>query len=82
MKTLMVGLVLFSIPGFRATPSPRKVTEPVAAQSRHGGRWYLAENGHAVYCRGPVITVVMGDGSLRKIATYCQGVHPLVPLKD
>lgn len=82
MMTLVVGLVLFSIPGFRMTPSPRRPAEPVVAQVRHGGQWYLAETGHAVYCRGPVITVAMGDGSLRKVATYCQGIHPLVPLKD
>ncbi|HVO63397.1 MAG TPA: hypothetical protein VMT53_20890 [Terriglobales bacterium] len=86
MKTLVVGLVLFSIPGFRVTPSPQQhLTRPAAAaaaQVRHGGKWYLAESGHAVYCRGPVITVAMEDGTLRKVATYCQGIHPLVPLKE
>ncbi len=82
MNSLMVGLVLFSVPAFHATPSPRRPVEHVAAQVRHGGRWYLAESGHAVYCRGPVLTVAMGDGSLRKVATYCEGIHPLVPLKD
>jgi hypothetical protein len=82
MKTLVVGMLLFSIPGFRTTPSPKKPAEAAVAQVRHGGQWYLAESGHAVYCRGPVITVAMEDGSLRKVATYCQGVHPLVPLKE
>ncbi len=82
MKTLVVGLVLFSIPGFRIAPSPRKPATPVVAQARHGGRWYLAETGHAVYCRGPVITIAMGDGTLRRVATYCQGDRPLVPVKD
>lgn len=82
MKTLVVGLVLFSIPGFKAAPSPHRPTEAAVAQVRHGGKWYLAETGHAVYCRGPVITVAMEDGTLRKVATYCQGIHPLVPLKE
>lgn len=82
MNTLVVGLLLFSIPGFRVTPSPRRPAEAAVVQVRHGGRWYLAESGHAVYCRGPVITVAMGDGSLRKVATFCQGIHPLVPLKE
>ena len=82
MKTLVVGLVLFSIPGFKVAPSPHRPIEAAVAQVRHGGKWYLAETGHAVYCRGPVITVAMEDGSLRKVATYCQGVHPLVPLKE
>ena len=82
MKTLLAGLVLFSIPGFRVTPSPIRPVQPAVAQVRHGGRWYLTENGHAVYCRGPVITIAMEDGSLRKVATYCHGIHPLVPLKE
>ena len=82
MKTLVVGLVLFSIPAFKAAPSPQHPTESAVPQVRHGGKWYLAENGHAVYCRGPVITVSMENGTLRKVATYCQGIHPLVPLKD
>jgi hypothetical protein len=82
MKTLVVGLVLFSIPGFKVAPSPQHPTEVAVAKVRHGGKWYLAESGHAVYCRGPVITVSMEDGTLRKVATYCQGIHPLVPLKE
>ncbi|MBV8478585.1 MAG: hypothetical protein JO249_24520 [Acidobacteria bacterium] len=82
MKTLIVGLMLFSIPGFRMAPPRHLVGTAAVAQVRRGGRWYLAESGHAVYCRGPVITVAMGDGSMRKVATYCQGSHPLVPLKE
>jgi hypothetical protein len=82
MKTLVVGLVLFSIPGFRVTPSPNKPVDPVVARAHQSGRWYLAENGHAVYCSGPVITVKMDDGALRKVATYCRGNKPLVPLKE
>jgi len=82
MKTLVVGLLLFSVPGLRVTPSPRKPADSLMSQTHRGGRWYLAANGHAVYCRGPVITVNMVDGGPRKVATYCQGTKPLVPLKD
>jgi hypothetical protein len=84
MKTLVVGLLLFSFPGLRVTPSPteRKPADTMMAKAHRGGRWYLAENGHAVYCFGPVITVNMDDGNLRKVATYCKGEKPLVPLKD
>ncbi len=82
MKTLLAGLILFSIPAFRPAPSPKKpVDTTVVAKTHRGGRWYLAANGHAVYCRGPVITINMADG-LRKVATYCQGEKPLVPLKE
>lgn len=85
MKTLVVGLLLLSLPGFRVTPSPsapRKVVDNLLSKSHRGGRWYLADTGHAVYCFGPVITINMVDGSLRKVATYCKGDKPLVPLKD
>jgi hypothetical protein len=84
MKTLVVGVLLLSIPGFRAasTPSPSKPLDPVLVRTHRGGRWYLAANGHAVYCRGPVVTINLMDGGLRKVATYCQGDKPLVPLKD
>jgi hypothetical protein len=82
MKTLLVGLLLYSIPGFRVAPSPKKPVDPVVARSHQPGKWYLAENGHAVFCSGPVITVNMGDGELRKVATYCRGAKPLVPLKE
>ena len=82
MKTLVVGLLLFSLPGFRVAPSPRKPVDTYATKMHRGGRWYLAESGHAVYCVGPVITINMIDGSLRKVATYCRGDKPLVPLKD
>jgi len=84
MKTLVVGVLLFSIPGFRVAPapSPTKPVDSVLAKTHRGGRWYLAANGHAVYCRGPVVTINMVGGGLRKVATYCQGEKPLVPLKD
>ena len=64
MKTLIFGLILFSIPSFRPTPSPKNpVDTTVVARTHRGGRWYLAASGHAVYCRGPVITVNMLDGT-------------------
>jgi hypothetical protein len=81
MKTLVVGLLL-SLPATHiAQPIPHPA-DPVVAKARRGGKWYLAENGHAVYCVGPVITVNTLDGGLRKVATYCKGDKPLVPLKD
>lgn len=84
MKTLVVGVLLLSLPGFRvaSTPSPNRPVDPVLTRTHRGGRWYLAANGHAVYCRGPVVTINLMDGGLRKVATYCQGDKPLVPLKD
>jgi hypothetical protein len=84
MKTLAVGLLLFSIPGLRpsAHVAPRELAGTTLSKTHRGGRWYLAANGHAVYCLGPVLTVNTVDGELHKVATYCKGDKPLVPLKD
>ena len=84
MKTLVVGLLLFSIPGLRPSlkPAPREPADTILSKTHRGGRWYMAESGHAVYCVGPVLTVTTLDGGLHKVATYCKGDKPLVPLKD
>jgi hypothetical protein len=84
MKTLAVGLLLFSISSLRPSAHlvPREPAGTLLSKSHRGGRWYLAENGHAVYCVGPVLTVNTVDGGLHKVATYCKGEKPLVPLKD
>jgi hypothetical protein len=84
MKTLVVGLLLFSIPGLRPTPNPapRKPVDAMLAKTHRGGRWYMAESGHAVYCVGPVLTINTIDGGLHKVATYCKGEKPLVLLKE
>jgi hypothetical protein len=83
MKTLAFAMLLFSLPVTRFTPpearSPKSHSMPQAA--RHG-RWYFAQNGHAVYCMGPVVTVAGPGGGLSKVATYCRGDQPVVPLKD
>jgi hypothetical protein len=42
----------------------------------------MAANGHAVYCYGPVMTMPQAAGSLLRVATFCRGDLPMVPLKD
>jgi len=54
--------------------------QPVTA--RQGGKWYLAETGHAVYCYGPVVLVRQPEGGLARVATLCRGDKTVVPLKD
>ena len=49
---------------------------------RQSGKWYLAENGHAVYCYGPVMLVRQPEGGLSRVATFCRGDRTVVPLKD
>jgi hypothetical protein len=81
MKVLALALAL-SLPLPKLTP-PAKLS-PAASQEtpkRKGGRWYFAANGHAVYCYGPVVTLAQPDGPM-KVATFCRGDQPMVPLKD
>jgi len=81
MKVALAVVLLFSLPGLKLPP--RTPVDPAVTHSaRKGGRWYLAENGHAVYCRGPVRLMPQPEGGLQRVATFCQGDRPMVPLKD
>ncbi len=82
MKVLALAL-LFSLPVPKLAPPSRPLVES-AMKSAHkkGGRWYFAANGHAVYCYGPVMYVTEAQGSLQRVATFCQNDQPMVPLKD
>ena len=64
--------------GLRSIPVETAKTRP----ARKGGIWYFADNGHAVYCYGPVTYVKDVQGGLTRVATFCQGEKPIVPLKD
>lgn len=83
MKTLAFAVLLFSLPVQRMTPAGPVIAheKPAPKIDRHG-RWYMADTGHAVYCIGPVVTVPDHDGSLLRVATFCQGRDPVVPLHD
>ena len=82
MKTLALALVL-SLPVPRLAPpvqsSPTPSQQPA---KRKGGQWYFAATGHAVYCYGPVMTLLEAQGRLLKVATFCRGDRTMVPLKD
>lgn len=84
MKVLATLVLALSLPGshFAASPqtAPAPKVEPQPANK--GGQWYMAENGHAVYCRGPVMIMPQPNGGLRRVATFCQGEKAIVPLKD
>jgi hypothetical protein len=83
MKFLAVVVLFLSLPTFRVAPTPRTpVDRPTAQHHRKGGSWYFAENGHAVYCRGPVMMVAQPTGGLQRVATFCQGDKTMVPLKE
>jgi hypothetical protein len=84
MKVLATLVLALSLPGLHFAASPQAAVIPKAAPQRanNGGQWYMAENGHAVYCRGPVMILTQPNGGLRRVATFCQGEKALVPLKD
>jgi hypothetical protein len=42
----------------------------------------MAENGHAVFCYGPVMLVKRPNGEFQYVATFCRGDQAMVPLKD
>jgi hypothetical protein len=83
MKALATLLLSLSLPGSRLAPPPRFLADHTITQhARKGGRWFFAENGHAVYCYGPVRVVQQPQGGLQRVATFCQGNQIMVPLKD
>jgi hypothetical protein len=83
MKTLAFAALLFSLPVEPVIPpGPQLAHEKPAPKIDRHGRWYMADSGHAVYCIGPVVTVPAGDGGLLRVATFCQGRDPVVPLHD
>jgi hypothetical protein len=82
MKALTLALVL-SLPVPRlAPPAKLSVTPAKQPESRKGGRWHMAANGHAVFCYGPVMTMPQAQGGLLRVATFCRGDMTMVPLKD
>jgi hypothetical protein len=79
--TLLLSIALqasYRIPAPTPSPQPAAATRP----ARKGGRWYLAESGHAVYCLGPVRLLPQPEGGLQRVATFCEGDKNMVPLKD
>jgi hypothetical protein len=82
MKALTLALLL-SLPSLQTGPAKplRYPSSPMTKRS-NGGRWYLAANGHAVYCYGPVMILPSANGELQRVATLCRDGSAVVPLKD
>lgn len=82
MKALTLALIL-SLPVPRLALVPKPSIAPAAEPAKpKGGRWYFAANGHAVYCYGPVMTMVQPPAGLQKVATFCRGDQTMVKLKE
>jgi hypothetical protein len=83
MKALAALLLSLSLPNSHSLPLLRKPVQHTAASpARKGGRWYFADNGHAVYCYGPVRLLPQPEGGFLRVATFCQGENLIVPLRD
>jgi hypothetical protein len=63
---------------------PKASVRITPVEPKKAGRWHMAENGHAVYCYGPVVTMnVFPEGSEpKRYATECRGASRMVPLHD
>jgi hypothetical protein len=83
MKVLATLFLALSLPGskFAAPPTPA-LDHPLASHARERGTWYMAENGHAVFCYGPVMLMKQANGGFQHVATLCRGGQAMVPLKD
>jgi len=83
MKILATLLLALSLPGSKfASPLQGSLDHRAAHHGREGGRWYMAESGHAVFCYGPVMLLKQPNGGLQHVATFCRGDQTIVPLKD
>jgi len=82
MKVLTLALLLGLPVGTLTHPKPLRQPSTQLSKHSHGGRWYFAASGHAVYCYGPVMTVPRPNGELQRVATFCRDGSSVVPLKD
>jgi len=84
MKTLILALVVASLPNPKLSVPPLSppASQQRVARARVHGRWYMAQDGHAIYCYGPVVTMDDPSSGPKRFATYCRGESPLVELKD
>jgi hypothetical protein len=83
MKTLILAFLVASLPYAKPTPRPLAAqVQQRTAKARIHGRWYMARDGHAIYCYGPVVTMDDLTAGPKHFATYCRGESPMVELRD
>lgn len=61
---------------------PKEKLRVVNPEPLKHGRWHMAEDGHAVFCYGPVVTINSLFGDPKRVATECRGRSANVPLHD
>ena len=68
--------------GKEITKEYKLPTKIVEIESTGHGRWFMAEDGHAVYCYGPIVRIGGFLGNLEYYATNCIGKNKTVKLHD
>jgi hypothetical protein len=81
---LLASLPVFQvqIPAVTKPGAEPRFSDHAKTRKHKGGQWYFARSGHAVYCYGPVMTLINIQGTMEHVATFCRGDQLLVPLKD
>ncbi len=74
-------LALASVPAPRYVSPTREIHGSVPTH-RNGGRWYMAEDGHAVFCYGGEKMIPDGNSGLERVALFCRDGRVIVKLKD
>lgn len=83
MKAVVSVVMLLSLSHPQLRLPARQPVDPTPVRQAHkGGQWYFAESGHAVYCLGPVRILPEATGGIQRVATFCEGDKPIVPLRD
>ena len=84
-RLALLMVVLGATAWAKSTPPPRSPKEQprlINPEPLKRGRWHMAEDGHAVYCYGPVVTINTLFGDPKRVATECRGRSANVPLHD
>jgi len=79
LLVLLMGFAKADVPPKRL---PQKELVTTIQKNHSGGKWYMADDGHAIYCYGPQRLIPGPDGNLMKIATFCRGDRAIVKLRD
>jgi hypothetical protein len=84
VQVLLLMVASASLFAKSTIPPPPAKEHPrvVNVQPQKRGRWHMAEDGHAVFCYGPVITINTLFGVPKRVATQCKGRSEVVPLHE
>ena len=85
MMKILAILLLASLPPVRVAqpiPAPQKELVGTIQKNHSGGRWYMAADGHAIFCYGPTMLIRDAEGDFSKVATFCRDGRAIVKLKE